>query len=189
MRRLILAAAACAALGACAKAPAPKSEFDYGVPLNDVMRSVMDQAAWGFWDRQGETTGSKGETISRVPPDPAKLTDENAKAEAEKEWDKARYAVVTLIQATNLIKLPGYQRTVEKNDNGDWIKYTDQLNALAHQALDAVDAKDGDKMFKVGGDIFEACGACHQKYLLPFIDPKTGSIPPGISVSGKPLHK
>jgi hypothetical protein len=184
----LIAAALCLSLAACAKAPAPKSDFDYGVPLKDVMRGVTDQAAWGFWDRQGEMLGPDG-PVSRVPPDPAKLTDEKAKAEAEKEWDKTRFAVIQLIQATNLMKLPGYQRTVEKNDNGDWIKFTDQLNDLGHQALAAVDAKDGDKMFLVGGDIFEACGACHQKYLLPFIDPKTGELPPGISVSGKPMHK
>lgn len=189
MIRKLLIGAACLPLLACSPAQkAPKSEFDFGVPLKDVMRGVMDQAAWGYWNRQGENTGPDG-TTSKVPPDPAKLTDEKAKEAAQKEWDQARYSLIQLIQATNLIKLPGYVRTVEKNDNGDWIKYADKLNALAHQGLEAVDAKDGDRMFANGGEIFDTCGECHQKYLLPFIDPKTGELPPGISVSGRPMRK
>jgi len=183
----LLIVAACLALAACAK-PQAKSEFDYSVPLKDVMRGVMDQGAWGFWDRQGELLGPEG-TVSRVPADPATLADEGAKAAAQKEWDKTRYSVIQIIQATNLIKLPGYRRTVEVNDNGDWDKYADALNGLAHNALDAVDAKDGDQMFEFGGAIYEACGQCHRKYLLPFIDPKTGQIPPGISKSGVPMRR
>ena len=187
MIRELLLASACVTLAACQPAP-PPSEFDFGIPLKEVMRDVMDPAAFGYWDRQGDVVEAGG-TRSLVPPDPATLTDEAAKEAAQQEWTKARAGVVQLIQVTNLLKLPGYVRTVEKNDNGDWFKYADRINVLAYEALEAIDAKDGDKMFANGGEIFEVCGQCHTKYLLPFLDPITGELPPGISVSGQPMKK
>jgi mono/diheme cytochrome c family protein len=32
-------------------------------------------------------------------------------------------------------------------------------------AIRAADAKNADRLFTIGGDIYESCSACHQKYL------------------------
>ena len=76
MIRELLLASACVTLAACQPAP-PPSEFDFGIPLKEVMRDVMDPAAFGYWDRQGDVVEAGG-TRSLVPPDPATLTDEIA---------------------------------------------------------------------------------------------------------------
>ena len=52
-----------------------------------------------------------------------------------------------------------------------------------------VEAKDAKKMFDTGGQIFQVCTDCHAKYLLPFIDPKTGEIPDGVTPGGEPTQE
>lgn len=189
MLRKVALAGALLALAACSPAKkTAEADFDVSVPLKEVMGHVMDPAAWAFWDRSGEYVEASG-TRSRVPVDPKTLTDRAAIEAAEAEWTIAENGTQQLIQVSNILKLPGYVRVVEKNDNGDWLKFAERLNVAAHAAQDAVEAKDGQKMFDTGGQIYEVCTACHSKYLLPFVDPKTGEIPEGVTPQGEPVKK
>jgi cytochrome c556 len=40
----------------------------------------------------------------------------------------------------------------------------------AERAIRAADAKNADELFTVGGDIYEACSNCHQKYLETIVN-------------------
>jgi hypothetical protein len=179
----------CLELVACSQPkPAPKAIYDSSVPLREVMGDVVDPAVWALWNRSGwidDATGSH----DRTPVDPKTLKDEKAVEAAENEWIAAENGVTQLIEVTNVLQLPDYVRVVEKDDNGDWLKFAQKLNKFAHAADDAVKAKDGQKMFDTGGEIYEVCTSCHAKYLLPFIDPKTGHIPDGLTAKGEPIQK
>lgn len=179
----------CMGLFACSQ---PKQEtkaaYDVSVPFKEVMGDVVDPAVWAFWNRSGWIDDAKG-THERTPIDPKSLTDEKAIEAAENEWIAAENGVTQLIEATNILQLPGYVRVVEKDDNGDWLKFAQRLNKSAHDADDAVKAKNGQKMFETGGEIYQVCTDCHAKYLLPFIDPKTGHIPDGLTANGEPIQK
>jgi hypothetical protein len=189
MARKLMILAACAALAACSRGgKSVEAEYDVSLPLKQVMGHAVDPAAWPFWDRSGDIVDASG-THSRVPPDPTKIADRDAREAAEREWEIAENGVVQLILVSNTLKLPGYVRYVEQNDNGDWLKFAQRLNTSAHEALDAIEARDGDKMFSTGGDIYQVCSDCHKKYLLPFVDPKTGEIPAGVTEEGAPAKR
>jgi hypothetical protein len=165
MKKLgLLAAAAALALTACGPGKKPQAEAQYNVdlPVKEVMGHVIDPAAQTFWRYSGEVDTAQG-TTSRVP-----------KPDDEEAWENAMTGAVGLIEGANVLMLPGRAR-----DNGDWIKFAKQLQAQGFLARASVEAKDGQKMFDVGGTAYEVCLACHEKYLLPFLDPKTGEPLPG----------
>ncbi len=185
---------ACAGLVACSQGARDKTAYDVSIPLKEVMGHVVDPAAWAFWNRSGDIVDMSG-THSRVPVDPKTIPDVPGNADdeqrlaLEKEWTDAESGTIQLIEVSNILRLPGYVRKVDKDDNGDWTKFAQQLNQYAHDAQEATEAKDGQKMFDTGGQIFQICTNCHEKYLLPFVDPKTGEIPTGLTPQGEPIQK
>jgi hypothetical protein len=186
MKRLgLLAAAAALALVACtpAKKPEAQASFNVDVPVKDVMGHQIDPSAQTFWRYSGEVDTAQG-TTSRVP-----------KPDDEEGWENAMTGAVGVIEGANVLMLPGRAR-----DQGDWIKFAKQLQDQGFLARASVEAKDGQKMFDVGGTMYEVCLACHEKYLLPFLDPKTGEPlagspldtkkkPEGLDEQGRPIIK
>jgi mono/diheme cytochrome c family protein len=61
----------------------------------------------------------------------------------------------------NLLMLPG------RAAGPDWIAYAQGLHTTARQALAAAEARDADALFEAGGQIYQACVACHAQYWLP----------------------
>jgi hypothetical protein len=189
LNRSIITLVCCLGLVGCSHPKAPdKAAYDFSVPLKEVMGDVVDPAVWAFWNRSGTILDAKG-SHDRTPPNPAGIADEKAREAAANEWIEAENGITQLIEVTNNLQLPGYVRVTETNDNGDWLKFAQRLNKAAHEADDAVKAKDGQKMFDTGGVIYQVCTDCHAKYLLPFIDPKTGHIPDGLTANGEPVKK
>ena len=189
LNKTIITLVACLGLVGCSQPKTPdKAVYDASVPLREVMGDVVDPAVWAFWNRSGSVVDAKG-SHDKTPINPATLTDEKAREAAENEWIAAENGVTQLIQATNILQLPGYVRVTATNDNGDWLKFAQRLNKAAHDADGAVKAKDGQKMFDTGGVIYQVCTDCHAKYLMPFIDPKTGQIPDGLTANGEPIQK
>ena len=79
-------------------------------------------------------------------------------------------------EAGNLLMLPGRAR-----DNGDWMKFAAALHKAGVDAQQATEDRDDKRMFETGGEIYEVCTQCHQKYLLPFLGPD------GEPIKGGPL--
>jgi hypothetical protein len=165
------------------------------MPLKEVMGHAVDYAAWTYWDRTGWIDSASG-TVSRapknpasIPDDPTTLADDVERETAEKAWIDTESGAIQLIEISNVLRLPGYVRVEEKDDNGDWLKFAERLGDAAHEAQEAAEAKDVDRMFVAGGKVFDVCTDCHAKYLLPHIDPKTGEIPTGVGPQGEPTKK
>jgi cytochrome c556 len=169
-------------LAACSQNPAPPAAaaapqvpFQPDASIQDLMENVVDHNADILWESVAVISSEKG-VEERQP-----RTDE--------EWANVRAAAVTLAEATNLLMIPGRKvahagkvlqdsevEGILKADqiqaliDGDHSKFASKamaLHAAALAALEAIDAKDHNKLSDVGGAIDEACEQCHTTYWYP----------------------
>ena len=163
--------AAAAVLGALVLASCAKKEeasaIDTSLPMKDVMGHVIDAGAQTFWKSSGSYVDETGEH-SYVP------TDEDG-------WHAAESGVATVVEGANLLLIGDRQR-----DDGDWVKMAVAMRTEAEKARQAVIAQDADKMFETGASLYQTCVACHEKYVVPFLD-EEGNMK--LSPKGEPLKK
>jgi hypothetical protein len=124
---------------------------------------------------------------------------------SDEDWLKARRGALTLIEASNLLMMPGRHvgkphdkseapgvelepAEMEANINKDlpeFYKAALGLHNAAEQALSAIDAKNSEKLFEIGETIEMACEHCHSRYWYPnekiptFPDPPAPAPAPG----------
>jgi len=113
----------------------------------DVMRHIVNPAAEAFWARSGEIDDDKGAN-DRTPKD-----DEN--------WKVSLDSAAQLVEAGNLLQMEGRAR----DPNGPWTKYAIQLTNAGLAGMAAAQAKNHDKTFDAGSAMYDACFACHGKYI------------------------
>ena len=159
---------------AAAPAPAPPPpEYVPTATVKDLMQSVIDPNADVVWLAVTTVQSNKG-TVETRP-----KTDE--------EWTKVRHGAVALMEASNLLMVPGRHvaKPGEKSEtpgvelepsemealiNKDlaaWRKRAHGLHEAGAAAIQAIDAKDADKLFEVGEQIERACESCHSQYWYP----------------------
>ena len=124
-----------------------------------------------------------------IAPVDASLARLFSKPITDAEWNAVRANALSLIEATNLLILPGRPvaapggRTadadlpgiepaahIQKAIDGDraaFIRLALGLRATAVKALAAADHRDPTALFEVGGEIDKACEQCHLKYWYP----------------------
>jgi hypothetical protein len=108
------------------------------------MQWIIEPAADEIWDSAGTIITAEGRT------ELAPTTDAG--------WDDVRKHAAILAEAANLLMLPG------RAAGPDWIAYAQGLRTTARQALAAAEARDADALFEAGGQIYQACVACHAQY-------------------------
>lgn len=149
---VLFAAAAIAAAAACS--PKEKEDrYDTDLHMKEVMGHVVDPAAWQFWNFTGWVDDATG-THSRIPT-------------TEEGWLAAETGAVTVAEASNLLRLPG-----RSDPDPDWDKFANQLYDASMEARQAVIDRNEQAMFDTGGKMYEACVACHAKFLLPKLPPE-----------------
>ena len=169
--------AACQKPAETAAAPAPAAppppEYTPTATVKDLMQSVVDPNADVVWLAVTTVQSNKG-TVETRP-----KTDE--------EWTKVRHGAVALMEASNLLMVPGRHvaRPGEKSetpgvelepsemealinkDLASWRRRAHGLHEAGAAAIQAIDAKDADKLFEVGEQIERACESCHSQYWYP----------------------
>jgi hypothetical protein len=115
------------------------------LPLKEFMPHVMQYAGDGIWKRQGYIVDEKGER-SLFPKN-------------DQEWEDAESASLALAEMTNVLLIPG-RRVPEAG----WDNAVAGVRAVALKAAQAAEKKDPDAFFAAGGELDEACDACHLKY-------------------------
>lgn len=155
------------------KPVADSPEYFPTATVKDLMQSVVDPAADVVWLSVTTVQDSKG-THDKAP-----MTDE--------EWTQVRHGAIALTEAANLLMVPGRHvaRPGEKSEtpgvelepsemevliNKDltaWHKRARDLHDAGAAALQAIDAKDANKVFEVGEQIERACEGCHSHYWYP----------------------
>jgi hypothetical protein len=148
--------------------------------IKDIMKSIVDPSADVVWNSVQSTVTEKGVQ------DHQPRTDE--------EWDEARAGAIRLMEATNLLIIPGRHvaRPGEKSDapgselepaemevliNKDrpaWEKRARALHDAAEETLQAIEKHDAETVFALGERIEHACESCHLQYWYP-----NQKLPPG----------
>ena len=136
------------------------------------MDGIVDPCADTIWNSVSTTITIKG-TEEKAP-----HTDE--------EWLTVRRGAIQLLEASNLLQIPGRHvakpgqrneqgielqpeqiETLINQDRQSWVRFAHGLHDAATQALDAIDAKDPAKVLASGEQIDNACEHCHQQYWYP----------------------
>jgi hypothetical protein len=170
---IVLTLQACSAPQSALQPENSPGEYKLTTTIKDIMDGIVDPNADVLWDSFETLVTEKG-VEERAP-----KTDE--------EWDVVRHAAVTLVEATNLLLIPGrrvakpgekafdlnidlppeeIQILIDK-DRAKWTEKVHALHDVAEEALKAVDSRDHDAILLAGNKIDTACGDCHNEYWYP----------------------
>ena len=170
--------------GACSRSTPP--EFQPTATVKDIMDSVVDPNADAIWDSVEIVATLQG--IEEKAP----RTDE--------EWKNLRRHAISLLEASNLLLVPGRQvakpgekaedervdLTPEeiadrvKNDPGAWTSGAHGLHAATLESLQAIEARDVKALLNAGDVLDQACETCHRRYwyrVAPGTDVDTSQRP------------
>jgi hypothetical protein len=151
--------------------------------IKDIMDSMVDPSADYIWDAVSTEISAKG-IIDKYPRTP-------------KEWQEIRRKAITLVEATNLLIMPGRKvaQPGEKSENpgielspeeinaildkdrATFVKHAMTLNDEAMKILKAIDEKNKDAILDGGAGIDEACESCHKIYWYPNEGKDRGNTP------------
>lgn len=180
IRSLILVVCAAVAAGSCqSKQPEPAApaadqpSYTTTATIKDIMLHIVDPAGDMVWDSVGTVIDKKG--LHETAP----TTDE--------DWNKVRNGVITLIEASNLLMMPGRamakpgeksvapgvelepaeMEVLVNKDRAGWNQRARDLHNISVKVLEIVDKKDAEGLFDIGEDLDRACENCHRAYWYP----------------------
>jgi len=148
----LVSLAVCAASACGAPAPPPAPPFQTTATMKDLMLNVLDPAADGIWESVGTVMTVEG-TFEKFP-------------QTDDEWAGVRSYAIQLAESGNLLMLPS-----RSNGSAEWIADAQALITQSGRALKAIEAKDKDAVFTIGGDIYDVCTSCHSKFSPTLVRP------------------
>jgi hypothetical protein len=155
--------------GAQAQSAAPKAskpEFS----IREIMDAEVDPSADVIWDSVSTIVNAAGRT-DKQPRTP-------------EEWQAVRRSTVTLFESMNLITMPGrsiapagkvypYEagtEVLQKKLDGNraaFLAFAQSVKSLSLKTLQAIDARDPQRLMDLGSELDEACEACHLVFWYP----------------------
>ena len=171
---LLLPGVAALLVAACNSTPPPaETPLRVTATIKDIMDSEVDPNADILWESVATIVSAAG-TEERRP-----KTDE--------DWKKVRRSAITLVEATNLLLMPGrhvalageksenpgielepeQMEKLMKEDPASFVKLAHALHDAAMVALKAIDGKNAEGLLDAGETIDTACENCHLKYWYP----------------------
>ncbi len=176
------------ALGGCTQREASQKAIPGAPPfvtsasIIDLMSDQVDPAADALWLSVATISTREG-VVQREP-------------RTEAEWQEERRHAIALIEASNLLMMPGRvvaypgQTLESPPGEGDYTPeqslaairkepavftaFVSVLQQSSLSALRAIEARDADKLLEAGGDIDAACEECHRRFWYP----TAAGIPP-----------
>lgn len=141
--------------------------------VRELMDGIIDPSADALWDSVAYIATPKGV--------------EDRRPRTDAEWKAVRTSAITLIEAANLLVLPGRRVGAGQSGpppgpgelsaaqidqriaatRGSFSQFARGLQDAGLKALAAIDAQDPQKLMDAGGIIDEACEACHVTYWYP----------------------
>jgi hypothetical protein len=182
---LILLASAC-------RAPAPPlPDFRPTATVKDIMDALVDPSADLLWDSV-EIVATLNGTSEKAP-------------QTDAEWQTLRRHAIGLVEASNLLLVPGRRiarpgeqagdpridlqpeqiEALVASDRAGWIALAHGLHDAALAALKAIESKDKTALLYAGADLDQACENCHLKYWYPNIQKVTPAAPDGRAQESK----
>ena len=159
-----------------ANQPTPSSQqYRLTATIQDLMDGIIDPSADVLWDSVAYIATTKGI--------------EDRQPRTDDEWKTVRNSAITLIEAANLLSMPGrtvaathapsdappglgelshaeIQQRINATHDG-FTQFARNLQDAGLKALAAIAAKDAQGLMDAGGAIDEACEACHVTYWYP----------------------
>lgn len=74
-------------------------------------------------------------------------------------WTQLLNQSIILVEAGRVLTIPGRSR------GADWDDAAKAMSSAAADAVDAVEARDVDRILDAGNALIETCNACHKKFL------------------------
>lgn len=109
------------------------------------MLNVLDPAADGIWESVGTIMTIEG-TFEKAPSN-------------DDEWAVVRMHALQLAESGNLLMLPA-----RSGGSDAWLEDAQALIEQSNRALKAIEAKDKNALFTIGGDIYDVCTSCHSRF-------------------------
>lgn len=150
MRKLSAICPLLVVCAACGRAPAPPP-FKPVADTKLLMQAVIDPTADEIWDSVRTIVTAQGS--------------EEIRPRTNAQWDAVRNHAVTLAESGNLLMM-----VPRAKDGGEWMKRAQELVDTSERAIRAAEAKNADQLFTVGGEIYESCSNCHQKYMEAIVN-------------------
>ena len=124
----------------------PKTAQPYNsLSLKQVMEWVIDPNADVVWESVKSISTAAGTT--EIYP------------RTDAQWEAIRNSAATLMEAGNILMLEGRAK-----DDKQWMEYSKRFSRTAEVALRAAQDKNKAALFDAGGNIYNACKACHDQY-------------------------
>ena len=153
--------------------PTKGPEYLMTSTVREIMGSMVMPSADALWNAVSSTVTDKG-TIDKVPT-------------TELEWKDVRSKAITIMEASDLILIPGRHvaapgqtaqdpkvnlapEQIQKmiaDDPASWTKFAHAMHESVVPALKAIDAKDSTALSDAGEGIDKACENCHLKFWYP----------------------
>jgi hypothetical protein len=144
MRIVVLVVLAGVSLAGCGGPEPPP--FKPIVDTKLLMQSVVDPNADLIWEAVKTIDSVQGR--------------EEIRPKTDEQWTAVRNAAVTVTESGNLLMM-----SPRAKDGGEWMKRAQDMINAGDAAIKAAESKNPERLFAVGGDIYEACSNCHREYL------------------------
>jgi hypothetical protein len=136
-----------ALVNACGGATDAASTFRPVADVRGVMNAVIDPGADAIWESVGTIITEQG-TEERFPKN-------------DEEWEAVHNGALAVAEGANLLMMDS--RAVDREE---WIRLCEALIDVSEQTLKAIEARDKQAVFDLGGDIYAVCTNCHAKYAM-----------------------
>ncbi len=148
-----LLAVALALLAGCGEPPNTETiPYQATSTIHDFMVWGMEPAADVIWGSAGFILTEEGEV--------------DLQPTTQEGWDAVRNAATVVAETGNLLMTPGYRA-----DTDDWVEYSAGIIRAGLKAREAAMAQDADALFDAGGQLYNVCRACHNKYIIEVQSP------------------
>ena len=111
-----------------------------------LMQSLVDPNADLVWDAVQTIVTMEGT--------------EEIRPHSAAEWTALRNAAVAISESGNLLMM-----APRAKDGGEWMKAAEAMVETGQAAIRAIEKRNADELFTVGGDIYDSCTNCHSKYM------------------------
>ena len=126
--------------------PPPSPPFQTVATTEELMNAVLDPAVDVIWDAVGYVVTSEG-TFEKKP-------------ESDDDWAALRASAITLAESGNLLMIGN-----RSGGSPEWIAQSQALIENSKRAIQAIDKKDKDALFTIGGDLYDVCTNCHRQFM------------------------
>jgi hypothetical protein len=79
---------------------------------------------------------------------------------SDDDWFRLRVSAMAVAEGGNLLLMPP-----RAEDAGDWSTFSRTLTDAAVEVAEAAEAKDIERILQTGSVMYNACTACHEKYV------------------------